>query len=315
MPTIETPSGASVAYLELEGSCQYTGDERGTGANRTFAVQQADWMNLLEALIGRYQVNPVADPPVIFTGPALALPEFEHAFVSTWRAGPLMASALAGNQPSANLMRDEVVNYAVTGGLKSFILEVKYDSLFALNPNDVHPDLSSSLLVNAPGTYVTYDRDQGGEVQLIPSRTWKWPDDTKVPDDVPVGIVIPSANHVLTWFWVGDPPWTRIRQTIGKVNSSAFLGAPAGTMLFLGCQPTPLFRFQRTGPVLYKLAYRFAEQSKILSDGTTTVGWNYQYNATQISSENWQIIENANDDNPYLSTDFLNLFKYAKGNP
>lgn len=302
------PTVSGIAFTELPGSGRFSGDERGTTCVRKFNVAQANWPGLLELLIGKYSITA---GKVTYTNPQIPHPGYDGLFVSSWQAYPLVDESPTGNQ-STDLLKDEALAYSVTGGLYSHVLEVKYSQEYPISPNDAHPDLSSSLLSNCPGTYITYERDFGGEVQLSSGSTWLWNNGTKVQADIPVGQVIPTANHVITWFWVAFPPYTNIRQSLGKVNSSTFLGAPAETVMLTGATPTPMFRFQRTGPPLFKITYRFSEQSKFLADGTTTVGWNHQFNPTRVSGENWQKIKTADGDNPFKTYDFAtNLFKYS----
>jgi hypothetical protein len=59
----------------------------------------------------------------------------------------------------------------------------------------------------------------------------------------------------------------------------------------------------------------FAEKRQFLSNGTSSVGWNYLYNTKlDNGNEHWQRIVAKNSaggsESPYQSANFLELFQY-----
>lgn len=77
-------------------------------------------------------------------------------------------------------------------------------------------------------------------------------------EDINVGVVIPTIEHSLNWNYILVPPWTGIRNCIGKVNSAPFLGAAVETLLFTGCSASRTYSTQ--GSPTWKLEYRISEK-------------------------------------------------------
>ena len=108
--------------------------------------------------------------------------------------------------------------------------------------------------------------------------------DVPVPPEVVPTLRIPIVEHHVTWRRVLDPPWDAIRTCAGAVNSAAFLGAAAETVLFDGAKAEPRIhrpgQFPRT-PV--RLADRPTSFGKRLikvvegAVGPQTYGWNHTY--------------------------------------
>src|SRR5690606_22757392 len=86
------------------------------------------------------------------------------------------------------------------------------------------------------GTVLTYSADLGAEYVSTPGRTWRWENATGEPlaEDIHPGLLIPTGAFQLVWQRVPLPPWDKVRELRGKVNASEFVGAPPGTVLFLG---------------------------------------------------------------------------------
>jgi hypothetical protein len=87
---------------------------------------------------------------------------------------------------------------------------------------------------------------------------------------------IPVTEHHVTWHQVASPPWDAIRQLQGKVNSQAFLGCAAETLLFEGAEAQKVFRAGAEGPSFaWQVRYVFRERS--VKYASEVYGWNHAY--------------------------------------
>ena len=136
-----------------------------------------------------------------------------------------------------------------------------------------------------PTSLLTHRWSIGGEFITIPSLGFEWKtDSTAVDRDIDMGILIPTIEHQVTWPRVINPPFTALRNTVGRVNSnegsfSTGLFIPE-TLLFLGAE------LQRevlsTGALAWEVSYRFSERRVDAADEGVTGhpdygGWNHFY--------------------------------------
>lgn len=289
---------------ELEGSPRFHGDDHGMRATRRWwAPANDDWIKIVKGLMGTHEIE---SNSVKHTNVRRPLSEdFPNCFCTGYEVDPLLPDALVGNQNG--------VDYAkiLARYNQGYVITAHYDTLFEASATRVRAGISSTLISAAAGTFLNYQQEFGAEIQLTPAATFKWKVlDKPVGQGLQPGIVIPATIHTLTWHPVIKPPFTKIPLIEGAVNSGTFLAAPAGNLLFLGCQPKQIFRFQQGNNPYYTMPYRFAEQAKYLSDGTTAKGWNFLYNEAVSSGEHWQEICNSSNQAPYRSKDFSELFQY-----
>jgi len=153
-------------------------------------------------------------------------------------------------------------------------------------------------------------RALGAETVRTPGRLWRYAIDDAPPvdDDVNPGLLIPTGNVQLTWLRVPSPPWNAQRLLRGKVNGSTFLGAPAGTLLFLGVRAVREFQLL-DDDALWRIDYHFAEQTKPLAGGGFG-GWNHFYREEADDGEHWLPIADADGNPPYAAGDFSALFQF-----
>ncbi len=71
-----------------------------------------------------------------------------------------------------------------------------------------------------------------GNMLTLPGLAYKFADNTPVESGV--GQVVPEIEFSVTWAKIATLPTSTILAAIGKVNSTLFLGANAGTVLFAG---------------------------------------------------------------------------------
>ena len=161
---------------------------------------------------------------------------------------------------------------------------------------------------NELGTHLTYRMQFGGDYQPISPRGWSWLGDPAVPapEDLNLAKMVPVTEHHLTWHQVLNPPWDTIHAQQGTVNSSVFLGCPAGTLLFEGADANKLFRAGfESGPseFCWQIHYVFRERS--VKHGGAVYGWNHFY---RESPAGWVELTNGSD-RLYDLADFTPLFQ------
>jgi hypothetical protein len=83
----------------------------------------------------------------------------------------------------------------------------------------------------------------------------------------------PKGDHSVSWHFVPWPPWTAIRQCVGKVNAFKFAGAPRGTLLFLGAEASQ--DITTHGVKAWTLEYKFSEKNANAQNPLRPQGWNY----------------------------------------
>jgi len=286
----------TVAFEELEGSPRIRVNEQGTTAVRVFRVAWHDWQDFVRTLIGTFRVLGLAThfvPPIEFPG----LPSL---IVSDVQVEPFDPDNPDG---SAGVTLGAFTNSYPDGGAR---VTATYRTMF----DEISP--SRNDLPHVPdGTFLTYTADLGSERMAIPGRAWRWAGTSseRVADDINPGVLVPNGVFTLRWQRVPFPPWSQIRKMRGKLNSAAFLSAAPGTVMFLGARVSRRFQFIADGG-FWNLDYTFAEKSTTLSDGVTTVGWNYFYKESALSGEHWVAIESSDGKPPYQSGNFLQLFQF-----
>jgi hypothetical protein len=86
------------------------------------------------------------------------------------------------------------------------------------------------------------------------------------------------------------------------------VGAPAGTVLFLGARAVREFQFLEEGG-FWRLEYAFLENTKPLAAGGQA-GWNAFYKEISVAGEHWVAIRDADGRAPYATGDFNLLFQF-----
>jgi hypothetical protein len=144
--------------------------------------------------------------------------------------------------------------------------------------------LSDVSLPEVPAnTFLTYETDRDAQTVHVSGDSLALPGDLTASNSaapVVVGqtpaifpttamgdVILPVTIHRLTWRRVTRPPWTAIRECQGMLNDSAFLGVPAGQLLFDGVKTTrELLDLPDGNPQLvWRLDYRFREKPLLLN--------------------------------------------------
>jgi len=277
----------SIPFAELEGSPTIQLSPGGTTATRVFRVEWDHWQTFAERLTGGWRrVNGQYRhiPPLPFPG-------LSNVVVDSVQVAPFDPRNPAGETV---LSAANGLNRYPAAGAK---LTVQYKSA-------VIDDTGDSGEVTKPevqrGTILTYRADVNVSTVHIPGRAWHWDitGNPKVPDDVNPGLVMPTGSYLAHWDRVASPPWAAMRGLRGKVNSSSFFDAPAGTLLFLGAKASRKFEFLRNAS-LWTIEYAFEERA---------VPWNRFFHQ---ESNAWIEIADAGDNPPYAAADFSSLFQFG----
>lgn len=284
----------AVAFEELEGSPRLHIDHAGTRAVRLFRVAWTDWQDFSRELLGTYRRVGCAyrfEPPLSF--PGLSDVVVTNLAVEPFDGGNPEGSAIRSITSGTNA-------YPVAGAK----ITVTYESLLSSTARSGLPSVPD-------GTYLTYQADLGADFLSVPGRIWKWeapPDDPKLPPDINPGLLLPTDTYRITWHRVAAPNWEAIRSLRGKTNDVTFMGAAAGTVLFLGARVSRQFQFGGDDG-FWQVEYSFAEKSIELSGGGKA-GWNHFYKEEAVGGENWVEIKDGSGNKPYKSGSLASLFAF-----
>ncbi len=282
------------AFEELDDSPRFHITESGTSAVRRFLVAWSQWQSFARQLVGSFQIVGSGFSFVIPSHVLLNNLIVSELTVDPWPADKITSGALFSLGSSPN---------AYPHALVTATYRTIYD-----HDNRSRPDLPDV----PAGTILTYSAELGAEYITVPGRVWQWvdpPDNAKVPDDVNPGLLLPSGAYRLLWRRVAQPPWDAIRALRGKVNNATFVGAPTGTVLFLGARVTREFQFLEEGG-FWRLEYSFLESTRELSGGGSA-GWNHFYKEQASGGEHWVAIEDEDGNPPYRAGNFAGLFQFG----
>ncbi len=246
----------ALTYEELEGSPSFVMDREGGSARRIIKVA---WSDIGRAILEVF-------PGALFGYPYTAsVPGFKWL-----RANRMSIDAWNPEHPTGT---GQAMN-TYPGGAKITVDYAPYKW-----PDVDHadgPDAGDLQDI----TFLEHRIAYGGEYLTWPNGGIRWANDAagvaeysqssgkvdaaqldskfKVFDDVNVGITIPTVEHSLTYNYVRFPPWTGIRNCIGKVNSVAIMNCVPETLLFTGATAERSYSTQ--GAPTWKLEYRLSEK-------------------------------------------------------
>jgi len=175
-------------------------------------------------------------------------------------------------------------------------LTITYSSLQVEFPNESSdspdtPDGSTEV------SGITHQLSSGGEVITLANDSLWWSDNTSAKGtNVTASKVVTTIEHNVTWRRVLNPPWSDMRELVGKVNDDDLGPFQTGTMfeetlLYLGFTAVP--DIMSDGTRVWEIGYRFSERrvdelckdslgGSIIADGvdghaTEFGGWNHFY--------------------------------------
>lgn len=287
-------SPAGVPYVELDQSPKIKFGREGASAVRQFLVPWADAITFTRELIGSFEAVGVV---LTFKQP-LAFPGMPWMFVNDVAIDPHMGDSPDGDG-TPDL--DTTTNTYASGAIITANYAAKYD----IQGSGQNPNIPE-------GTTLLISGDHGTEVYSTPGRVWRWGSvatNPPVDPDTFPGLIIPTGEWNATWSRVPLPPWDTIRAARGKLNASAFLGSPAGTIMFAGFSARRMFQYV-SETELWELTYRFRERS-IENDDGSDVTWNHFYREQASGGKHWHTIQNETGTPPYGEADFSTLFQFA----
>lgn len=248
----------ALTYDELEGSPSFVMDRDGGSARRVIKVPWSD--------IGRAILE-------VFPGAAFGYPYTASVPGFPWlRASRMSIDAWNPEHPTGS--NEEMNTYP--GGAKIAIDYTPYkwpDSDATDTPAGANSDIQDVAFlehkINFGGEYLTWpnngvrwNSDTEETVEYSPNSGRVDPEKAdklfKVFEDVNVGITIPTIEHSLNWNYVRFPPWTGIRNCLGKVNEVLHMGCAPETLLFTGATAERTYSTQ--GSPTWKIEYRLSEK-------------------------------------------------------
>ena len=122
-------------------------------------------------------------------------------------------------------------------------------------------------------TVRNYAIDISGEFFQAPKRTYKWLSDSQ-PVEENVGILLIGMEVQVEELRVTNLDFAKYSQYVGRINSAAFSGLPAETVLYLGLSSRSSIQLQgiQTWDVIHKFKWRQQSWNKIMR-GNGTYGY------------------------------------------
>jgi len=281
----------TVAFKELAGSPVENYEPEGMKAERQLLCAWDDRGALVQELLGDGY-------------------EFGGTSRAQYPEKPGIVAMRARCQPFADDVTPQVLN-ELTEGLNSYSgfakVTVNYELLLPADRDEL-PEVED-------GTFLTYRMDFGGEYTEISGHSMAWETEAEapVPPEAIPTVRVPIIEHHVTWHRVVNPPWQAIRDGVATVNSGAFMGAAAGTVLFDGATAEREFiRLDELAhPELgWRISYVFREKA-IKTGAGNIVGWNHRYRSLPADDPGWDELADANGNRLYRSSDFTSLFQFA----
>lgn len=158
---------------------------------------------------------------------------------------------------------------------------------------------------NPVGTHLAYRMEPVTDTQRLLPGGWTWQDNGQpAPAGLEILRAVPMTDHLLTWREVIAPPWAAIAALQGKINAAAFLGCPAGTLLFVGAEANKLYRAGLdAAPSAFAWEIRYRLRERAIKHAGQRWGWNAQW---RDSPAGWAELA------LYESADFGSLFLPAE---
>jgi hypothetical protein len=163
-------------------------------------------------------------------------------------------------------------------------------------------------------TFLTYRMDFGGECIEIPSQSMQWygASGVPVPPEAVPTVRVPVVEHHITWHRVINPPWTTIHNSVGTVNSAAFMGSPAETVLLDGVTADKEFvNIDSLNAPQFGWRIRYVFREKAIKSGGNVYGWNHAYRSLPADDPGWSKLVDQASEGLYRTSEFTPLFQFA----
>lgn len=155
------------------------------------------------------------------------------------------------------------------------------------------------------GTELRYQVRGNAKFLLIPSSACRWEDDANVPvpEDANTAVKVSMKNIQIQWDFVDDPPINGFDATIGRTNSTLFLGAPAETLLMESYDVSETFRDSALNPHTNRVIVNFSQREIPTASGV--YGWNHDYREYPAG---WARLLLSDGEPRYKLADFSGIF-------
>lgn len=294
----------TVAWKELDGSPKETWGKDGFSATREFLCPWADRETLAMDMMG--------DGLNFGNRSRMHYPGHVEAVVFQ------VQSERFGKQQAQTLTDPEVDLSAYDDWAK---LIIQYSPLTDAAGESPTP--------SEDGTILEYSTSGAAEhITLSPNGSlWDRNGAAPVPDGAAPVKRIPIIDHRISWHLVVDPPWSAMRSQLGTVNSVAFNGFEAETMLFDSYMASKEFAiaFDFAAPQLFwKIDYVFKSKRFVANLGKddggaalgeAVAGWQFLWRGTPAAQAGWDELRDVNNKKIYETSDLSGLFYYAGVTP
>jgi len=278
----------AVIFRELAGSPEERYTLEGFTARRTFLIPWEERHAFAAEILG--------DAAVHGGQPWVRYPGREGVFAVSIAFSPADPESLLSDEAAGTDLLKDLASYA--GSFARAVVEYR----------SVPPQDRSDGPVAPNETQLSYRMEHGFLERPLLASGFVAEDDpqTPLPPELPLSHVVPYTDHWLIWRQVVGPPWQAIRDLQGTVNNDTFLGAAAGTLLFLGADADKLFRGsfdEGASPFCWELRYHFREMA--IKHGGEVFGWNHLH---RTQPPGFVLIQDASGP-LYDSGDFSRLFR------
>lgn len=161
-------------------------------------------------------------------------------------------------------------------------------------------------------TILTVKTRIAGQFLTVPSRSTHYEDVTPGDEDKPVPpedamnrILIPMIDYNVHWDWLANPPRDKLRDFMGKVNETEFMGCEPETLLFEGCDINESFR-PATDPRCYSVDVVLKQRRIDDTEEGEIRGWNHEYREDPAG---WQKILLSDGALRYPVAEFADMFE------
>lgn len=286
----------TVAFKELGGSPYESFGPDGPKARREILVAWSDRMAMVRELLG--------DSEEFGGNKQLAYPDWTDVVAVRIKVEAFPPAM--DPQDDFDDIATQINNYTAVADQRFAKLTVEYE-LFATQVTG-----GFGLPTPEENTFLSYHIAPSAEGLKIPTGNLQWQDEPAEPTPKEGGAMIrvPIIEHHLTWHRVARVPGAAIRNCIGRTNNAAFMGAPAGSVLFDA--PTlerefTTFNTFNSGTWAWRVGYIFLERYP---------AWVKTYRASPNTAPDWDILQHQTVAGlvpaTYEEADFSSLFKYEQ---
>lgn len=266
-----------INYEEIDGSNRLAYSPDGIVGTRIFQVAWDERIEFAQALLG--YTNAVGDLPI--RTDAQTFPGYDRLYCR--------------NATVVGLGQLDKTGQVARYDLATITAEYRPWSYSSSNVED--DDYDEDLEANMARWEEVHE--YGVEVYSTASGEYYWsadPAPAGTPIPTPIGFVSGVTDYTYTSSAEPELRRAAIRARRGTVNDAAWMGAPAGYVLFMGASARRTVTSEGVGA--WEITYRFRELDH---------SWN-EFHGRIGGVTRWEAIEDEHGNPPYASTDFGALF-------